>query len=117
MTLLSHIFRENVNFIIRITHLYHKKITRTATLEHTLENYENLTRASRSNTGTQGIGRDEENATRRQEIFNTGVSQETRRNSRDEQGEVHHETCVLGLLEIEHARQSIHRSRDLGLFG
>ena len=41
-------FHGNIN---RITHSYHKKITRTATLEY----YENLTRASLSNTGTMKI--------------------------------------------------------------
>ena len=34
------------------THLYHKKISRKATLKRTLKYYENSTRASRSNTGT-----------------------------------------------------------------
>jgi hypothetical protein len=38
--------------VIRIAHSYHKKITRKSTFECTLECYENLTRASRSNTGT-----------------------------------------------------------------
>ena len=38
---------------ICITHLYRKKISRKATLKRTLKYYENLTRASRSNTGTE----------------------------------------------------------------
>ena len=37
------------------THLYHKKITRIAKLKCTLKYYENLSRASRSNTGTEEI--------------------------------------------------------------
>ena len=41
-------FHKNVNYI----HLYHKNITRTATLKCTLKYYEYVTRASRSNTGT-----------------------------------------------------------------
>ena len=35
-----------------ITHLYHKRITRTAPRKYTLKYYENSSRASRSNTGT-----------------------------------------------------------------
>ena len=39
--------------IMCTTHLYHKKIPSKATLKRTLKCYENLTRASRSNTGVE----------------------------------------------------------------
>ena len=39
--------------ITRIAHSYRKKVTRKSTLKYKLDYDENLTRASRSNTGTQ----------------------------------------------------------------